>query len=42
MVTKNGIVKKTPIMDYANVRKSGLAAITLKDGDELIPRILLW
>ncbi len=36
MVTKNGIVKKTPIMDYANVRKTGLAAITLKDGDELI------
>lgn len=36
MVTKNGIVKKTPITDYANVRKTGLAAITLKDGDELI------
>ena len=36
MVTKNGIVKKTPITDYANIRKTGLAAITLKDGDELI------
>ena len=36
MVTKNGIVKKTPITDYANIRKTVLAAITLKDGDELI------
>ena len=36
MVTKNGIVKKTPITEYANIRKTGLAAITLKDGDELI------
>ena len=36
MCTKNGIVKKTKITEYANVRKSGLAAITLKEGDELI------
>jgi len=36
MVTKTGIVKKTSIMEYSNVRKSGLAAITLKDDDELI------
>ncbi len=36
MATKNGIVKKTKITEYANVRKTGLAAITLKDGDELI------
>ena len=36
MTTKNGIVKKTKITEYANVRKTGLAAITLKDGDELI------
>ena len=36
MVTKNGIVKKTPIMDYANVRKTGLAAINLREDDELI------
>ncbi len=34
--TKNGLVKKTPIKDYANVRKTGLAAITLRDDDELI------
>ena len=36
MATKNGLVKKTPIMDYANVRKIGLAAIALRDDDELI------
>ncbi len=36
MATKKGIVKKTPITDYANVRKNGLAAITLREDDELI------
>lgn len=36
MATKNGIVKKTPIVDYANVRKTGLAAISLREEDELI------
>ena len=36
MVTKKGIVKKTNIMEYANVRKNGLIAINLKDDDELI------
>lgn len=36
MATKNGLVKKTPIEDYANVRKSGLAAISLREDDELI------
>ncbi|MCR1843130.1 DNA gyrase subunit A [Murimonas intestini] len=36
MATKNGIVKKTPITDYANVRKTGLAAISLREDDELI------
>ena len=36
MATKKGIVKKTPITDYANVRKTGLAAITLREDDELI------
>ncbi len=34
--TKYGQVKKTPIRDYANVRKTGLAAIELRDDDELI------
>ena len=36
MATKNGIVKKTSITDYANVRKTGLAAINLREEDELI------
>jgi DNA gyrase subunit A len=36
MVTKKGTVKKTPITDFSNVRKTGLAAITLRDDDELI------
>lgn len=36
MATKNGIVKKTPITDYAHVRKTGLAAINLREDDELI------
>ncbi|MCQ2550247.1 MAG: DNA gyrase subunit A [Lachnospiraceae bacterium] len=36
MVTKKGIVKKTPIMEYSNVRKNGLNAINLRDDDELI------
>ncbi|MBQ2803769.1 MAG: DNA gyrase subunit A, partial [Lachnospiraceae bacterium] len=36
MVTKHGIVKKTSLMEFANVRKNGLAAINLRDDDELI------
>ena len=36
MVTRKGIVKKTSIMEYSNVRKNGLAAINLRDDDELI------
>jgi len=36
MVTKKGIVKRTPLSDFANVRKNGLAAINLRDDDELI------
>ena len=36
MATKSGIVKKSPIMEYANIRKTGLLAITLKENDELI------
>src|SRR5690606_18929114 len=34
--TKQGIVKKTPIDDYANIRKVGLIAINLREDDELI------
>ena len=36
MATKKGIVKKTSLKEYANVRKTGLAAITLREDDELI------
>ena len=36
MATRKGLVKKTPIRDYANVRKIGLVAISLRDDDELI------
>ena len=36
MVTKKGTVKKTPITEFSNVRKSGLIAIVLRDDDELI------
>ncbi|HJC82923.1 MAG TPA: DNA gyrase subunit A [Candidatus Anaerostipes avicola] len=36
MATKSGVVKKSSVMDFANIRKTGLAAITLKDDDELI------
>jgi DNA gyrase subunit A len=35
MVTKNGIIKKTPLADFENVRRSGLIAISLKKGDAL-------
>lgn len=36
MATKNGIVKKTSIEEYANIRKSGIIAISLRDDDDLI------
>ena len=36
MATKKGLVKKTSLREYNNVRKSGLAAITLREDDELI------
>ena len=36
MATRNGIVKKTGFDEYKNVRKNGLAAISLREGDELI------
>ena len=36
MATKEGMVKKTPMQEYENVRKNGLQAIVIKDGDELI------
>ena len=36
MATRSGMVKKTPMTEYANVRKTGLQAIVLKENDELI------
>ena len=36
MITKKGIAKKTPVIEFSNVRKTGLAAINLREDDELI------
>ena len=36
MATKNGLVKKTPLSEYSNIRKTGIIGITLKDEDEII------
>ena len=36
MATKNGMIKKTALKEYANVRKNGLNACSLREGDELI------
>ena len=36
MITKNGIAKKTSITEYSHIRKNGLTAINLREGDELI------
>ncbi len=36
MATKQGIIKRTSLQDFANIRKNGLAAISLRDDDELI------
>ena len=36
MVTKTGIIKKTRLYEYRNIRKTGLIAVNLKEGDELI------
>ncbi|MCI2046930.1 MAG: DNA gyrase subunit A [Faecalibacterium sp.] len=35
MVTKHGLIKRTPLAQYANIRKSGLNAIALNEGDQL-------
>ena len=36
MATKQGLVKKTPLSEFKNLRKNGLIAINLRDGDELL------
>jgi len=40
MITKKGIVKKTPLLAYANINKAGLIAMTLKEGDELVKTMM--
>jgi DNA gyrase subunit A len=36
MVTRNGAIKKTPMREYANVRRNGLIAMNLQEGDQLL------
>ena len=36
MATKKGLVKKTPLSEFKNLRKNGLIAISLREGDELL------
>ncbi|KAA0891244.1 DNA gyrase subunit A [Oryzomonas rubra] len=36
MATRNGVVKKTPLIEYSNVRSGGIIAVKLDDGDRLI------
>lgn len=36
MITRSGTIKKTPMSEFASIRKNGLIAINLKDGDKLI------
>lgn len=36
MATRNGLVKKTDVMEYSNIRKGGLAAVSLREDDQLI------
>jgi len=40
MVTKEGIIKKTPLSEYQNIRSSGINAIKISEGDELIAAML--
>ncbi|NLF29011.1 MAG: DNA gyrase subunit A, partial [Clostridiales bacterium] len=36
MATRFGVIKKTPLADFSNIRKGGLIAVNLREGDELI------
>jgi len=36
MATRNGVVKKTPLVEYSNVRQGGIIAVKLDEGDKLI------
>ena len=39
MVTKSGMIKKTPQLDYSNIRKNGIIGINIKEGDEILVAI---
>ena len=41
LTTKKGVIKKTKLSQFANVRKNGMIAITLNEGDQLIEAKLL-
>ncbi|MEW5791034.1 MAG: DNA gyrase subunit A [Pseudomonadota bacterium] len=41
MVTEQGVIKKTPLMDYSRPRSSGIIALSLDEGDRLISACLL-
>ena len=36
MITKSGVIKKTSMESFSNIRKAGLTAVNLREGDELI------
>lgn len=36
LATRNGVIKKTPVSDFDNIRRGGIIALNLRDGDELI------
>lgn len=40
MITRSGVIKKTDMSAFANIRKTGLTAVNLRDGDELIAAFL--
>lgn len=40
MVTKSGVIKKTDMSAFANIRKTGITAVNLREGDELIAAFL--
>ena len=40
LATKDGVIKKTPMSDFDNIRKGGIIAQNLRDGDELISVLL--
>ncbi len=41
MATRLGLIKKTPLKEYRNIKKAGLIAITLREGDSLVGALLI-